>query len=455
MEAAAAVVGFGAGAGLTRWQAAALSAVAGWVWAASFYDLTRRARALVQPWVTRRVHAETAAILRFQRLEHKLLDNIFSMLSCVVSVPFYTGFLPLLFWSGHGRLARQMTLLMAFCDYLGNSVKDIVSAPRPCSPPVRRVTATEDEKENAMEYGLPSSHALNTVCLTGYLLHYVLTYGEHGSVTVAAGLSLAFLLVMLVGIARIYLGMHSLTDVGAGIGFGIVILAFWLSVHDRVDAFVVSGENGTSVNLSALRASNFVEAHDHEVWRWKLIKNPNSFSRLAVATFWAGLSLLLCFAYPKPEFPTPSFEYHTAFNGVAFGIVYGIQQTYFHFHTPDAPLVFSAELPLLTFAGRVLVGIPTILAVKFCSKALSKWLLPVVCSTLGIPTVSSCYVPALRADSGSGKNRQGAGHLQRLLFSHFPRKAYDVDTGIRFVQYASLAWSVVDLVPAMFAHLNL
>jgi len=34
---------------------------------------------------------------------------------------------------------------------------------------VRRVTATEDEKENAMEYGLPSSHALNTVCLMGYV----------------------------------------------------------------------------------------------------------------------------------------------------------------------------------------------------------------------------------------------------------------------------------------------
>jgi hypothetical protein len=62
---AAAVVGAG-GAGLTRWQAAALSAVAGWVWAASFYDLTRRARALVQPWVTRRVHAETPAILTLQ-----------------------------------------------------------------------------------------------------------------------------------------------------------------------------------------------------------------------------------------------------------------------------------------------------------------------------------------------------------------------------------------------------
>jgi hypothetical protein len=54
------------GAGLTRWQAAALSTVAGWVWTASFYDLTRRTRRLVQPWVTRRVLAETPAILRFQ-----------------------------------------------------------------------------------------------------------------------------------------------------------------------------------------------------------------------------------------------------------------------------------------------------------------------------------------------------------------------------------------------------
>jgi len=165
---------------------------------------------------------------------------------------------------------------------------------------------------------------------------------------------------------------------------------------------------------------------------------------------------LMCFAYPKPEFPTPSFEYHTAFNGVAFGIVYGIQQTYFHFHTPDAPLVFSPQLPLLAFAGRVLVGIPTILVMKFCSKALSKWLLPVMCSTLGIPIVSSCYVPALKVDNSKSKPdvKQGVGYLQRV-FSLFPQKAYDVDTGIRFVQYASLAWSVVDLVPAIFTHLNL
>lgn len=55
-----------------------------------------------------------------------------------------------------------MTLLMAFCDYSGNCIKDVVSAPKPKSPPVRILTATKDEKEIALEYGLPSSQTLNT-----------------------------------------------------------------------------------------------------------------------------------------------------------------------------------------------------------------------------------------------------------------------------------------------------
>uniref|UniRef100_A0ACD5WCI0 Uncharacterized protein n=1 Tax=Avena sativa TaxID=4498 RepID=A0ACD5WCI0_AVESA len=399
--------------------AAALSGAAGWVWVASYFDLTRRARALAQPWVTRRVHAETQAILRFQRMQHRLLDNFFSVLSCVVSAPFYTGFLPLLFWSGHGKLARQMTLLMAFSNYLGNVVKDLVSAPRPCSPPVRRITVTEDEKENALEYGLPSSHTLMTVCLMGYMLHYVLTYGACDGFMLTAGLSLAFLQIILIAIARVYLGMHSPTDVIAGICFGIVILAFWLVVHDHVDAFLISGQN--------------------------------------VTFFWASLSLLLCFAYPEPESPTPSFDFHIAFNAFAFGTVYGVQHTYFHFHSPEPPLILSQQLPLLSYVGRVLVGIPTILLVKSCSKALSKWLLPVMCNTLGIPIVSSCYVPALKApgsSSSKSSDPKQAGYLQKV-FSLFPRKAYDVDTAIRFVQYAGLGWSVVGLAPMIFTRLNL
>lgn len=405
---------------IPMWQPLCLSGLLGFVVAASLLGLTRRFRSIVQPWVVRRVQSELPLILQIQRWQHRYLDVFFSVISCLVSVPFYTGFIPILFWSGHSKLARQVSLLMAFCDYIGNAIKDAISAPRPSCPPVRRVTATEDEKENAMEYGLPSSHALNTVCLAGYLLHYALTtYGhEMDGFRVLIGFSLVFLLVSLIGLGRIYLGMHSFIDVGAGITMGLVVLAFWLIVHDHIDNFLTSGQNVTS--------------------------------------FCAGLSFVLLFAYPTPEAPTPSFEYHTAFSGVAFGLVSGIQQTYLLFHSEDIPRIFSPELSILVFFGRLLAGIPTILIVKFCSKALSKWLLPVICNTLGIPIRSSCYIPALK-ESDSSKNKSDnkqIGYLQRAI-SFLPHKTYDVDTGIRFLQYAGLGWSVSDLVPYLFTRLSL
>ncbi|XP_057485646.1 lipid phosphate phosphatase delta-like [Actinidia eriantha] len=401
------------------WQVVFLCGFFLWTVISSVLNVTQKIRSLTQRWVSRHVISGTSLILQIQKYHGGCLDTFFCGLSYVVSVPFYTAFLPLLFWSGHGKLARQMTLLMAFCDYLGNCLKDVVSAPRPSCPPVRRVTATKDEKENAMEYGLPSSHTLNTVCLSGYLLHYVMTYIQNSDASMQfGGVAVVCLFVGLIGLGRIYLGMHSLVDIIGGLAFGLAILAFWLNVHEYIDNFVVSGENVTS--------------------------------------FWAALSLLLLFAYPTPEFPTPSFEYHTAFNGVALGIVSGIQQTYHQFHHNNVPRIFTSQLTIPAFVGRMLVGIPTILLVKFCSKALAKWSLPILANTLGIPIKSTSYIPALTA-SNSGKKSDETrqpGYLQKLFF--FSRQAsFDVDTGIRLLQYAGLAWSVVDLVPSLFSHLSL
>ncbi|CAO2822102.1 unnamed protein product [Amaranthus hypochondriacus] len=240
-------------------------------------------RSSIQPWVNHHVQIGIPFILQIQKLQHKILDVLFSGLSFVVSVPFYTGFLPLLFWSGHGKLARQMTILMAFCDYIGNCIKDVISAPRPSCPPVRRLTATKDEEENAQEYGLPSSHTLNTVCLSGFLLYYLQSYNSSDAHVGYVVIGVACLLVGLIAFGRIYLGMHSLIDIIGGLVVGLAILAFWLNIHESIDTFITNGTN--------------------------------------VTTFWAALSSLLFFAYPTPEFPTPSFEFHTAFNGVAFGIV--------------------------------------------------------------------------------------------------------------------------------------
>ena len=137
----------------------------------------------------------------------------------------------------------------------------------------------------------------------------------------------------------------------------------------------------------------------------------------------------------------------------------GVQQTYLQFHHEAVPRIFSPQLSIPAFLGRVLVGIPTILLVKFCSKALAKWILPIVSNTLGIPIRSTSYIPALGKFS-NGKNPKKsdefkqAGYLQKLCFFS-NQDTFDVDTGIRFLQYAGLAWSVVDLVPSLFSHLSL
>ncbi|KAK4481746.1 hypothetical protein RD792_012656 [Penstemon davidsonii] len=392
----------------TGWQVIFLCGIGLWILVTSVLNVNQKIRSLTKPWVSHYVISGTPIILKIQKYQNLYLDAFFSGLSCVVSVPFYTAFLPLLFWSGHCKLARQMTLLMAFCDYIGNCMKDVVSAPRPSSPPVRRLTATKDEEENAMEYGLPSSHTLNTVCLSGYLLHYIMDYnGSNGYFTILVGLTIVFLVVGLIGLGRIYLGMHSLIDIICGLALGLGILAIWLSVSEYIDNFIVSGHN--------------------------------------VVTFWAALSFLLMFAYPTPEVPTPSFEFHTAFNGVAFGIVTGVHQTFHQYHHENVARIFTPQLPVSAFVGRVLLGIPTILVVKFCSKALAKWILPILANTLGIPIRSTSYVPALKQ---SGYNIQ-------KLFVFSKQTLFDVDTGIRLIQYAGLAWSVVDLVPSMFSYLGL
>lgn len=63
--------------GVSFWPALMLSSILGWAVASSLFDLTRRVRALTQPWVTRRVLADTPSILRVQVNPKDVLDFLF------------------------------------------------------------------------------------------------------------------------------------------------------------------------------------------------------------------------------------------------------------------------------------------------------------------------------------------------------------------------------------------
>lgn len=59
------------------------------------------------------------------------------------------------------------------------------------------------------------------------------------------------------------------------------------------------------------------------------------------------------------------------------------------------------------------------------------------------------------SDLGGKKGREARFLPRRLLFGASEGEAYDVDTGIRLVAFASLAWSVTHLSPMIFEALQM
>ena len=68
---------------------------------------------------------------------------------------FYMTFFPFWFWNIDGCVGRQLCTFWCIFMYLGQATKDVVQLPRPASPPVIQL-----EKRYALEYGMPSTHAM-------------------------------------------------------------------------------------------------------------------------------------------------------------------------------------------------------------------------------------------------------------------------------------------------------
>lgn len=80
------------------------------------------------------------------------------------------------------------------------------------------------------EYGLPSSHTLNSLCLNFYIVHYL--FDKHllpsnWALVVYLGTAVW---VAWIGLARVYMGLHTPIDIGAGALLGTLVLVFYLAI---------------------------------------------------------------------------------------------------------------------------------------------------------------------------------------------------------------------------------
>ena len=105
-------------------------------------------------------------------------------------------------------------------DYINSLLKAVYKHPRPDVPHL----------VVAHNYSFPSGHSMNVVALYG-LLSFLLLEGTKGRVARMVIGSLVILVILLVGISRVYLGVHYPIDVFGGYTVGLAWLSIVLAIY--------------------------------------------------------------------------------------------------------------------------------------------------------------------------------------------------------------------------------
>ncbi|XP_013187137.2 sphingosine-1-phosphate phosphatase 1 [Amyelois transitella] len=144
---------------------------------------------------------------------------------------FYATFIPFWFWNVDGAVGRRVVLVWTVVMYIGQGFKDIIRWPRP-GYPVKKL-----QTKWAIEYGMPSTHAMVGVSIPFSVLLYTMDRYQY---PVHWGLIIAVAWCSLICVSRVYLGMHSVLDIAAGLLLSSALLVVLIPVVDWLDGVLLT-----------------------------------------------------------------------------------------------------------------------------------------------------------------------------------------------------------------------
>jgi len=164
-----------------------------------------------------------AVIAGVQQLGSPAADLFFRLVTLLGDEKFYLVLLPLVYWCIDKRVGIRLAILVMASNVLNLWVKYAFDLPRPYrSPEVARIRLLGSETGP----GFPSGHVQSVTVTFGYLAGWARRWAACVGATV---------LVVLVGLSRIYLAEHYPHDVLGGLAIGLLVLAAFTWAAPRVE----------------------------------------------------------------------------------------------------------------------------------------------------------------------------------------------------------------------------
>lgn len=148
-------------------------------------------------------------ILFFQRFANPFWDRFFQIVTMLGEESFYIIILSIIFWCVDKRSGYKMAFALLLSGVLNGVLKSVVRAPRPIgSEGIRSLRV-----ETASGTSFPSGHTQSATAFLGAVMKRLRR---------AWAWAIGCLLILLVGLSRLYLGVHWPIDVLGGIAMGAI-----------------------------------------------------------------------------------------------------------------------------------------------------------------------------------------------------------------------------------------
>ncbi len=197
--------------------------------------------------MTEGLQAEIAMTLWLQSIS-PALDSVFKAINFLQTEEFFLLALPIVWWCVNKRVGAALALLFLSSDYLVRFIKGLTALPRPyqLDPRVRPLDPQTDSS-------FPSAGTMATVIFWGY----VAAQFRRRALWVWA-----IAAIVLVGLARVYLGAHYPTDVIASILIGAIILVIVLrgNVVERIASAPRAGQWLMAIGVPIVLAAIYLNA---------------------------------------------------------------------------------------------------------------------------------------------------------------------------------------------------